>query len=217
MLSCSNALVAAIEKEKAVYEVVAPKIGGVTFSDGTKLAAKQKIDGGPSVLFDVVAILASKDGAALLAGDATAKDFVSDAFAHCKFIGYTREAEALFVKAGIAEDLDAGCILLEGKARRRHVLQSMPAATALGQGSKGRPRRKSIMHRVFTRRSNAPSRPAVCLVARFFKFGPLDAHFRLPTSNTAGRRIGSGGTWRGVGLPRRRSSCPDRFTWRIWI
>ena len=79
------------------------------------LAAKQKIDGGPSVLFDVVAILASKDGAALLASDATAKDFVSDAFAHCKFIGYTSETQALFVKAGIAEDLDAGCILLGGK------------------------------------------------------------------------------------------------------
>src|SRR3546814_4263017 len=64
-----NALVAAVEAEQASCEVVAPKFGGVTLSDGTKVAAKQKIDGGPSVLFDAVAILASSAGAALLAGD----------------------------------------------------------------------------------------------------------------------------------------------------
>jgi catalase len=110
-----NALLAAVEKEKAVYEVIAPKIGGVTLSDGQKVAAKQKIDGGPSVLFDAVAILASKDGAALLASDATAKDFATDAFAHCKFIGYTAETIAVFEKAGLADDLDEGCVMLAGK------------------------------------------------------------------------------------------------------
>ena len=41
-----------------------------------------------------------------------AKDFVADAFAHCKFIGYSAEVEPLFVKAGISDDLDAGCFLL---------------------------------------------------------------------------------------------------------
>lgn len=107
-----NALVAAVEGEKAVYEVVAPKIGGVTLSDGTEVAAKQKIDGGPSVLFDAIAILASDKGVKLLAIDKTAKDFASDAFAHCKFIGYSPEVMALFEKAGLAGDLDEGCIAL---------------------------------------------------------------------------------------------------------
>ncbi len=107
-----SALVKAVEQEGAVYEVIAPKIGGVTLSDGTAVAAKQKIDGGPSVLFDAVAVVASKDGAALLAIDAAAKDFVTDAFAHCKYIGMTAEAEPLFVKAGIAEDLDEACMAL---------------------------------------------------------------------------------------------------------
>ncbi|HEY0281003.1 MAG TPA: catalase, partial [Rhizomicrobium sp.] len=111
-----HALVAAVGKEKAVYDVVAPKIGGVTLSNGTKVVAKQKIDGGPSVLFDAVAILASKDGAKLLAGDSTAKDFVNDAFAHCKFIGYSPEAMALFEKAGLAKDLDDACIALGARA-----------------------------------------------------------------------------------------------------
>ena len=61
------------------------------------------------MLYDAVAIIASEEGAGLLARDAPAKDFVSDAFAHCKFIGYSPEVEPLFVKAGIADDLDAGC------------------------------------------------------------------------------------------------------------
>ncbi len=109
-----NALVKAVEKEGAVYEVVAPKIGGVTLSDGTAVPAKQKIDGGPSVLYDAVAVVASQDGAALLSVDAAAKDFVTDAFAHCKFIGLTAHSRMLFEKAGIADDLDEACMPLAG-------------------------------------------------------------------------------------------------------
>jgi len=104
------ALVAGVTKAKAVYEVIAPKIGGVTLSDGQAVAAKQKIDGGPSVLFDAVVVLASDQGAALLAGDAAAKDFVTDAFNHCKYIGFSEAAALLFEKTGLAPDLDAGCV-----------------------------------------------------------------------------------------------------------
>lgn len=113
--SIFKALLKAVEAESAVYEVIAPKVGGVALSDGTTVAAKHKVDGGPSVLFDAVAILVSQEGAALLARDAAAKDFVTDAFAHCKFIGIGAEAEAMFVAAGIADDLDEACLPL-GKA-----------------------------------------------------------------------------------------------------
>jgi catalase len=92
--------------------VIAPKIGGVTLSDGTLVAAKHKIDGGPSILFDAVAILVSDTGAALLATDAATQDFVRDAFGHCKYIGMTKEAQPIFVKAGIADDLDDACLAL---------------------------------------------------------------------------------------------------------
>ncbi|MCQ8784023.1 catalase [Mangrovibrevibacter kandeliae] len=105
-----KALKSALEKEGALIEFVAPMVGGVEASDGTWIEAKQKIDGGPSVLYDAVAILASKDGAALLAKEPTAKDFVSDAFVHCKFIAYTAAAMALFEKTGIASDMDKGCV-----------------------------------------------------------------------------------------------------------
>jgi catalase len=48
-----------------------------------------------------------------LVQESTARDFVADAFAHCKFIGYVAAAEPLFEKAGIAEgDFDEGVIRL---------------------------------------------------------------------------------------------------------
>ncbi|WP_454280722.1 catalase [Sphingomonas sp. Marseille-Q8236] len=104
-------LTKALDAEGGLWEVVAPKIGGVTLDDGTKVAAKQKIDGGPSVLYDAVAVLPSAQGAAMLAKDATAKDFVADAFAHCKFIGHTADADSLFDAAGV-KDRDDGFVPL---------------------------------------------------------------------------------------------------------
>jgi catalase len=55
--SADAAIFKAVDGEGAVYEVIAPKIAGVTLSDGTTVAAKHKIDGGPSVLFDAVVVL----------------------------------------------------------------------------------------------------------------------------------------------------------------
>ncbi|HEY8212756.1 MAG TPA: catalase HPII, partial [Methylocystis sp.] len=105
-------LIEAVEKIGAVYEIVAPHIGGVVLDDGAMQPAAQKIDGGPSVLYDAVAIVASETGAADLAADAAARDFASDAFAHCKFIGFTEAAVPFLEKAGVAEALDEGCIRL---------------------------------------------------------------------------------------------------------
>jgi catalase len=122
-----KALLKAVTTEGAVYEIVAPKIGGVTLSDGTKVGAKHKIDGGPSVLFDAVAIIVSADGAALLASDAAAKDFVTDAFAHCKFIGMSAEAEQIFVGAGIAEQLDEACLPLAKAADAARFIEACRA------------------------------------------------------------------------------------------
>ncbi len=105
-----KALKAALEREGALIEFIAPMVGGVEASDGSWIEAQQKIDGGPSVLYDAVAVLTSPEGAAELAMESTAKDFVNDAFAHCKFIAYTPAAIALFEKAGLSGELDEGCV-----------------------------------------------------------------------------------------------------------
>jgi len=111
-MSLINALGLALEKEGAMLKLVAPMVGGIEASDGTWLEADEKIDGGPSVLFDAVALIPSADGAAMLAKEATARDFVADAFAHMKFIGYAAAAEPLLKKAGVAEDRDEGFLPL---------------------------------------------------------------------------------------------------------
>ncbi|GLR61075.1 catalase [Rhizobium indigoferae] len=107
-----KALLAAITEQKATFEVIAPKIGGVTLSDGNWIEAHQMIDGGPSVLYDAVALLPSAEGTGELLKEATARDFVADAFVHCKFIGYVETALLLMQKAGIADALDEGVIAL---------------------------------------------------------------------------------------------------------
>jgi catalase len=107
------ALRAALEAEGAVLRLVAPQIGGVMASDGTLIPAQEKIDGGPSVLFDAVALLLTPSGAAELAAMPAARDFVADAIAHNKFIAYVDAARPLLAKAGAAQP-DAGMIALTG-------------------------------------------------------------------------------------------------------
>jgi catalase len=119
-----EALRAAIDQEGATTELVAPKVGGVVTADGTHLPAKHMIDGGPSVLFDAVALVLSKDGAAMLAKEAAARDFVADAFAHCKFIAFTPEAVPLLEKAGVAPDADEGLVRLDRAAAVAAFLES---------------------------------------------------------------------------------------------
>jgi catalase len=118
-------IVAAVEAAGATCEIIAPKIAGVTLSDGSLLAAQQKIDGGPSVLYDAVAIVASQQGARMLAMDAAAKDFVTDAFAHCKFIGLSAETLPLLAKAGLTDDLDDGCFALKSKADAKTFVSAL--------------------------------------------------------------------------------------------
>jgi len=113
--SLIESLKSALDGEGALLEIIAPKVGGVQASDGSWIEAKQKIDGGPSVLYDAVALLPSEEGAKLLAKEPAARDFVADAFAHMKFIGHTAAAAILFEKAGIAENRDEGFIALKGK------------------------------------------------------------------------------------------------------
>lgn len=120
-----QALTKAVEALPAVYEIVAPKVAGATLDDGTMVEAKQKIDGGPSVLYDAVALVLSDEGAAMLADDKTAKDFVSDAYGHGKFIAYTAEAVPLLERAGIQEsDHDAGLIALKDVGEAKTFLET---------------------------------------------------------------------------------------------
>ena len=106
------ALRVALKAEGAMLTLVAPEVGGVKDSAGTWHDADEKLEGGPSVLFDAVAILPSKEGAAALAKLPAARDFVADAVAHRKFLGYAAAAALLFERAGVADALDEGFVPL---------------------------------------------------------------------------------------------------------
>ena len=108
-----EALRKAATSEGALVELIAPWIGGVRTSDGALIPAHQHVAGGPSVLYDAVAILASAEGATALAADPAAKDFVTDAHAHGKFIAYDPASVPLLEAAGVARELDDGYVALE--------------------------------------------------------------------------------------------------------
>ena len=101
---------AGAKDEKAVLVVVAPKIGGAKDSAGKMVEADTALSGTPSVLFDAVVILASKQSAAELAMNAAAVDWVRDAFGHLKVVGHSTDAQPLLDKAGVQPD--AGVIAL---------------------------------------------------------------------------------------------------------
>jgi catalase len=100
----------AVDEEGASLEVVAPKIGGVEASDGSWVEAQQTIKGGPSVLYDAVVLMVSADAAVELANDPAARDFISDACAHSKFIAYVESVLPLIKSALGDRDLDAGFV-----------------------------------------------------------------------------------------------------------
>ncbi len=94
-----NSLQEAMKAEGAMVKVVAPRIAGVKASNGQLILADERIDGGPSVLFDAVAVIVSKDKLSELLAEPAARDFVSDAFAHGKFIAHNADAMELLETA----------------------------------------------------------------------------------------------------------------------
>ncbi|WP_104016946.1 catalase [Roseovarius nitratireducens] len=115
----------AVEDEGGLLRFVAPQIGGVSCSNEHLHAVTDQIEGAPSVLFDAVAILPGKDS---LASNSAAVDFVNDAFAHCKFIGWAAGATELMEACGL-DDFDdtALCKLIDPAA----VAQFVTACRAL--------------------------------------------------------------------------------------
>jgi len=103
-------LVGALTKAGATPFIVAPKVGATKLSDGNTIRADGQLLGSPSQLFDAVAVILSKDGVAALVKEAAAIQWVTDAFAHLKAIGYDTPAKALLDKAGIK--VEPGIVVL---------------------------------------------------------------------------------------------------------
>lgn len=88
----------------ATVKIVAPRVGGATLADGSKLPADGQLAGTPSVMFDAVAVVLSEDGAARLAQESAALDFVSFAYAHLKAIAVDEGGDVLLTQANLKPD-----------------------------------------------------------------------------------------------------------------
>ncbi len=120
-----DALAKAAKDEGASFFVVAPRIGGVKAAGGETIPADGQLAGSPSVFFDVVTVVLSEASAKTLSKDPSAKDFVTDAFAHMKYIGHNVAAAALLDAAGIAKaDRDEAVVELSGKTAAKSFLTS---------------------------------------------------------------------------------------------
>jgi hypothetical protein len=88
-----------------------------------------------------------QEGGELLAKEPTARDFVADAFAHMKFIGYVDHALPLLKKAGVFEELDGGVPAAQGGRERQELRRQLPQASLLA--ARG-PRQASVAIGTFT-------------------------------------------------------------------
>ena len=114
----------AAEKAGATVKIVAPKVGGAKLADGGRLPADGQLAGTPSVVFDAVALVLSKEAGAKLAREAAAVDWVRDAYGHLKAIAHDAGAAAVLKAAGAARDAgvvdagDPGAFIAQARTRQ---------------------------------------------------------------------------------------------------
>ncbi len=99
-----EALKAVVTEAGGLPVIVAPKIGGVTLSDGKLAKVDKQLAGFPSVMVDAIAVILSDDGCASLINEGAAVQYVMDAFGHLKAIAADGGAQPLLNKAGVVPD-----------------------------------------------------------------------------------------------------------------
>ncbi len=110
-LAIVDQLQASAEAEGAALELIGPHIGEVKSNSHIAINPHHAIDGAPSVFFDTVVVAVSAEGADVLKQKAAALNFIRDAFAHLKIIGFTAASMPLLDAAGI--DIDDGVVEVE--------------------------------------------------------------------------------------------------------
>lgn len=96
-----NGLQKAVQKERSIIKMIAPKIGGIKTKQGTQIEAQYTIDNG-SIFFDAVVFLLPEKVELKLVDNLC--HFIQDAFIHAKFIAYTQSALPFFKKIGLSID-----------------------------------------------------------------------------------------------------------------
>lgn len=98
------------KKAGASVKIVAPKIGDATLSDGAILKVDGQLAGTPSVMFDAVAIVLTREAANALLTDGAARDFVHDAYRHLKAIATDEGGEILLNMPNISVNVNGNAL-----------------------------------------------------------------------------------------------------------
>ena len=96
--------------EGAMLEVVAPKAGPLKMSDGQEMMPDHFLSGAPSFMFDYVVVAPADDQVESLMKQPASIDWIRNAFAHMKVIGFTPATKPMFEKASVAMDADEGMV-----------------------------------------------------------------------------------------------------------
>lgn len=99
-----DALQTAAETEGAVLELIGPHVGEIKSRSGQILTPHHAVAAAPSVLFDTVVLAISGPAVDAMKQKAAVMNFILDAYAHLKIIGYTPDAMPLLDRAEAAID-----------------------------------------------------------------------------------------------------------------
>lgn len=94
----------ALEAAKASVKLIAPRLGGITLSDGKEAAIDGQLAGSPSAQFDAVASIIPLESGKKLAKQAAAQNWFRDAFGHLKAIAACKGTHAILDAAGVKPD-----------------------------------------------------------------------------------------------------------------
>jgi catalase len=92
----------ALKAEGAVAEVIAPRLGEISSSNGGTVKVDKNLMTVSSVLYDAVYVPGGKNSIAALSEEADAIYFINQAYKHCKAIAVDPEAEPLIAKTNLA-------------------------------------------------------------------------------------------------------------------
>ncbi|MET3119942.1 catalase [Undibacterium sp. GrIS 1.8] len=101
----------AVIKAGATYKTIAPKINGIYLSDTTEAKIDGQLAGNPSVMFDAIVTILSKEAGKKLQKDMATTSFIRDAYSHLKAIAFDDGSKILLETAGIEKD--AGVISID--------------------------------------------------------------------------------------------------------
>jgi catalase len=93
-----------LEGQQAQVKLIAPKIYGITLSNGRHQTVHAQLAGSPAVLYDAVAIILSESSAEKISAESAAIDFARDAYSHLKAIYVDSGGLTLLACAGVIPD-----------------------------------------------------------------------------------------------------------------